>query len=95
MEIDQHQLDLKQLHPDWILSLEGKSITRKISTRDFNHSLALVRQVAELAEKINHHPDIALGWGYCNISYTTHSISRLSELDFRCAEQVDALLSTT
>ena len=54
-------------------------------------------QLANLAawhgDKQGHHPDVAFGWGYCSISYTTHEIGGLSENDFICAAKLDALVA--
>jgi 4a-hydroxytetrahydrobiopterin dehydratase len=54
--------------------------------------MSIANVVSVLAEEENHHPDICLGWGYCQISFTTHSVKGLTEIDFRCARKLDTLL---
>lgn len=47
--------------------------------------------VAEVAERMNHHPDIHITWRKVRLSIHTHSIGALSDLDFAFAQQVMAL----
>jgi 4a-hydroxytetrahydrobiopterin dehydratase len=44
--------------PGW--SREGKTITKSYRFRDFTEAMAFVNAVAAVAERANHHPDIAL-----------------------------------
>jgi len=53
--------------------------------------MSFVNAVAWLAQREDHHPDLHLGWGWCNVRWTTHSVGGLSMNDFICAAQVDAL----
>ena len=39
----------------------------------------------------DHHPDLEVGYDYCRVTYTTHSIGGLSENDFICAAKIDRL----
>ncbi|MFO1242571.1 MAG: 4a-hydroxytetrahydrobiopterin dehydratase [Rickettsiales bacterium] len=38
-----------------------------------------------------HHPEIAFGWGYAEINFTTHATQSLHKNDFVMAELVDKL----
>lgn len=75
----------------WETNSEGTAIVKKIKFRNFISSLAFVNKVGDIAEKANHHPDIAFGWGYCHITLNTHSIGGLHENDFIVAARIDAL----
>jgi 4a-hydroxytetrahydrobiopterin dehydratase len=44
--------------PGW--SREGTVITKRYRFKDFGEALAFVNAVATVAERVNHHPDIAL-----------------------------------
>lgn len=81
---------LKQI-PDWQLADDGKSISRRFKFKDFAESLAFVNKVGQIAETENHHPDIALGWGYTKISSMTHVIHGLSENDFILAAKINQI----
>jgi len=38
-----------------------------------------------------HHPDIAFGWGYCQVTLTTHDVDGLTDNDFSWAAKLDKL----
>lgn len=79
------------LHPDWQLAADGAAITRRFTTRNFARALALTDAIGAMAETQKHHPDLALGWGYCQVTWTTHAAKGLSENDFICAARTDRL----
>lgn len=94
MNTEQKQQMASKLHHAWQISDDQTTITRSIVTQNFAQAMSITHITALLAEKENHHPDICLGWGYCQISFTTHSKKDLTKLDFRCAEKLDTLLLT-
>ena len=53
--------------------------------------MGFINAVAWIANKEMHHPDIQLGYNYCEINYSTHAIDGLSENDFICAAKIDSL----
>lgn len=81
-----------QLADNWALSKDGKSIAADFRFQDFYRTMAFVNAVAWVANQQDHHPDIACGYNYANIRFTTHAIGGLSENDFICAARVDALM---
>lgn len=82
---------LKQLHSDWKLSAEGKSIHREWKFKNFYHTMSFVNAAAHIANTEDHHPDLEIGYGYCRVKFNTHAIGGLSENDFICAAKVDRL----
>ncbi len=81
------------LHPDWNTSADGKSISRRFTFKGFAKATYTANAAAFLSDQTGHHADIAFGWGYCTITYTTHEADRLSEVDFISAAKLDAMLS--
>lgn len=81
------------LHPDWAVSEDGKSISRLFEFKGFAKATYLANAAAFLSDKEGHHADIAFGWGYCRITYTSHEADKLSQNDFICAAKLDAMLS--
>ena len=69
---------------------DGK-LRKKFEFVNFADSLAFVNRVGELAEAMDHHPDIRMGWGYAEFEITTHDRGGLTELDFALAAKIDAL----
>ena len=81
------------LHPDWQLDEKASQISRAFVFKGFAKPTQLANLAVWYAEKMGHHPDIAFGWGYCRLTYTTHEIGGLSEVDFATAQGFDALLA--
>lgn len=69
---------------------DGK-LERRFKFDNFADALAFVNKVGELAEAANHHPDISFGWGYANISLTTHDEDKVTDKDRKLAKQIDGL----
>ena len=71
---------------------DGDAIGRDFKFADFAGALAFVNRVGEVAEALDHHPDILLhGWNRVRLTVSTHSEGGLTENDFQLAEKVDAL----
>jgi 4a-hydroxytetrahydrobiopterin dehydratase len=80
-----------QLHPDWTLAGDAKSLKRALKFKDFYRTMSFVNAVAHIANVEDHHPDLEVGYNYCRITYATHSIGGLSQNDFVCAAKIDRL----
>lgn len=77
--------------PEW--KLEGGTIIRDVICRDFRHALGFVNKVGDLAEEMDHHPDLLIhGWNRVRIMLSTHSVGGLTENDFKLAHAVEQLI---
>ena len=71
---------------------EGDQIVREWRFVDFGGAIAFVGRVAEVAEEVNHHPDILVhGWNKVKLSLTNHSAGGLTAADFDIAGRLDRL----
>lgn len=71
---------------------EDGKLVKDFDFLDFNKALAFVNQVAELAEKINHHPDILMhSYKKVKIKIYTHDKNEITEKDHALAEKIDDL----
>lgn len=70
---------------------DGDEIKKTVKLADFRAAMAYVNQVADVAEGLNHHPDIAISWNRVGLSVSTHDSGGLTALDFDLARAVDAL----
>ena len=77
----------------WTLSPDGRAITRRFAFKGFARAVEMANLAAWLGNRRNHHPDVAFGWGYCQVSFTTHEAGGLTDADFAAAAHLDALLS--
>lgn len=78
-------------HLDSGWTLDGDTLTRRYKTSKFAPALMMANAVGYVAEDQGHHPDMALGWGYLEVKFTTHDVGGLSEKDFICAAKLDAM----
>jgi 4a-hydroxytetrahydrobiopterin dehydratase len=69
----------------------GDRIEKTVKKSDFREAMAYVNQVADIAERLNHHPDISISWNRVGLQVSTHDSGGLTALDFELAGAVDAL----
>ncbi|HEX7374662.1 MAG TPA: 4a-hydroxytetrahydrobiopterin dehydratase [Steroidobacteraceae bacterium] len=77
--------------PGWGLSADGKAVARRFKFRDFDAALDFVNRLAPIANRLDHHPDLSVGWGYCEVLFTTHDAGGLTQLDAEAARATQAL----
>lgn len=66
----------------------GDEIRRTFVFPDFKASLAFVNRVGELAEAMDHHPDIDIRYSRVTLALTTHDAGGLTARDFDLAAKV-------
>ena len=89
--LDPSELDdvLKKC-PEW--EAEDKAIVRSIEFEDFNEAIDFVNDLAEIADKAQHHPDILISYNKVTLTLTTHDAGGVTELDIEMAQRVDNLV---
>ena len=75
--------------PGWLVN-DGQ-LTRTVTRKDFRDALLFVNAVGFLAERANHHPDIAIAWNAVTLSLISHSAGGLTKNDFALARQISEL----
>jgi 4a-hydroxytetrahydrobiopterin dehydratase len=75
---------------DWRV-INEHHLERDYKFENFREALEFTNKVGELAEKLNHHPDIYLAWGKVKLTLWTHKIDGLTESDFIFAAKVNQL----
>jgi 4a-hydroxytetrahydrobiopterin dehydratase len=71
---------------------DGEAIRRTWRFADFKGAMIFVNGVAALAEKANHHPDIAVHYNEVTLRLWSHDAGGLSARDFDLARRIDAIL---
>ena len=66
---------------------EGE-LKRLYKFSDFKEAMAFVNRVADLAEAVDHHPDIDIRYNKVQLTLSTHSAGGLTEKDFSLAKQI-------
>lgn len=77
--------------PAWELAENPRRIRRSFKFRNFREALDFTIAVGELAERENHHPEIAMGWGHATVELWTHKIKGLHENDFILAAKINEI----
>jgi 4a-hydroxytetrahydrobiopterin dehydratase len=72
---------------DW--ERDGDEITKVFEFDDFGASMKFVNQVADLAERYDHHPDIDIRWNKVRLALSTHSEGGLTARDFDVAGEIE------
>ena len=72
-------------------ALEAGAIAKTYRFRNYFETMAFVNAAAWVSHREDHHPDLLVGYNQCRVSYVTHAIGGLSENDFICAANLDAL----
>lgn len=91
LEIKEIQKQLENL-PLWDFSSE--TISKTYQLVDFKQVVEFVNRVAELAEQMDHHPDILIfGCNKVKITLSTHSARGLTHLDFELSTKIENLFN--
>ena len=77
--------------PGW--SIANGVLAKTFSFADYHRTMAFVNAVAWIAHREDHHPDLAVSYNRCRVEWNTHSVGGLSENDFICAAQVEAMFA--
>ena len=77
---------------DSVWRQEGESLVRDYEFKDFVGAMAFVNRVADVAEEVNHHPDILVhDWNHVRLTLTTHSEGKLTDNDHAMAQRIEGL----
>ena len=65
-----------------------EAIVRTVGLRSFPAAIAVVDRVAQVAEEMDHHPDIDIRWRTLTFRCSTHSAGGVTELDTALAAAI-------
>ena len=82
-----HEL-LKSL-PSW--QINGNSLSKVFKLETYPAGLKFATTCGEIAEEMNHHPDLLVQWRKVTVTISTHSCGALTRLDFEYAGKVEAV----
>jgi 4a-hydroxytetrahydrobiopterin dehydratase len=71
----------------------GAEIMRTVQLPSFPAAIGVVDRVAEVAEEMDHHPDIDIRWRQLTFRCSTHSKGGVTELDLRLAGRINEIVS--
>lgn len=82
-----------QVHPDWVAQGDSHGLTlrRRYVFSSYPRGLGFVVAAAEHAEKVDHHPDLTLGFRWVVAVLTTHVSRGVTQRDLDLAVVLDRL----
>lgn len=76
--------------PNWSGDTDG--LRRTVELPSFRDAVAAIDSIADVAEEMDHHPDIDLRWRTLHLSVVSHSAGGVTDNDLQLARRIDALL---
>jgi len=75
----------------WEFDKDDGRLVRDFAFKDFKSALDFVNKVGEVAEDMDHHPEIYNVYNQVSLALMTHSVNGISELDFELAKRINDL----
>ncbi|MBI5095947.1 MAG: 4a-hydroxytetrahydrobiopterin dehydratase [Candidatus Hydrogenedentes bacterium] len=77
-----------ELDSSWTV-VDEHHLEKEFRFSAYRNAVKFANAVADIAEAVNHHPDILLVWGKVKVTVWTHKIDGLTESDFIFAAKVE------
>lgn len=81
--------------PGWRLAGTGAqaAIEKTYTFTTYHETLAFVNALAWVAHRQDHHPELVVTYAACVVRFNTHDAGGITDTDFDCAAQIDALVA--
>ena len=80
------------LHGLPLWSGDGDGLHRTAELSSFRDAVDAIVAIADVAEELDHHPDVDLRWRTLHLTLVSHSAGGVTELDLELARRIDALV---
>jgi 4a-hydroxytetrahydrobiopterin dehydratase len=80
------------LHGLPLWSGDGEGIHRSVELPSFRDAVAAIGSIADVAEGLDHHPDLDLRWRTLHLHLVSHSAGGVTDKDLTLARRIDELL---
>jgi 4a-hydroxytetrahydrobiopterin dehydratase len=74
-------------------AVEADRLVKTFRFADFHDTMAFVNAVAWIAHREDHHPDLAVGYNRCAVTWSTHSAGGVTVNDAICAAKIERLFA--
>ena len=74
-------------------TVDADRLVKTFRFDDFHDTMAFVNAVAWIAHREDHHPDLAVGYNRCEMTWSTHSAGGVTLNDAICAAKVERLFA--
>lgn len=72
---------------------DATGIARTVEMASFPAVIAVVVEIAKVAEDMDHHPDIDIRWRTLTLRCATHSAGGVTDRDIALAERIDQIIA--
>ena len=80
-------------HPRW--TIENAHLVREIATKDYPSAVQILEAQVALAEGLDHHPIVTLGYRHVRFELWTHDRGGVTQLDLSYATGLDAVVASS
>ena len=72
---------------DW--SYDGVKISKEIRFKTYMDSIDMINLIAKEAERVNHHPDMKVGYCKIAVDFTSHDLGGVTKGCIQMAKYID------
>jgi 4a-hydroxytetrahydrobiopterin dehydratase len=76
-------------NPGW--TIEDGKVAKTFEFKSYASGVVFAAAVGNEADKMDHHPDLTIGYQKVTVAVNTHDVQGISPLDFELARRVDQL----
>ena len=73
--------------PGW--ERKGEAIAKQYTFKAFMDGIRFLNRIAEIAEQMDHHPDVTINYRRITFTLSTHDQGGITEKDFKLAEAIE------
>jgi|ERR1700758_3420732 len=89
MSSEEIKRTIEELGSGW--ELKDDKIIKSFQFPSFMNAIEFVNDVANIAEKMNHHPIITINWRTVKFSLKSFDVDAITERDIELAKQIEKL----
>ena len=79
-----------ELSADWLV--DPHELSRTVEFPAFLTAVRFIDELAPVAERLDHHPDLSLSWRTVSLRLTTHSAGGVTDYDVALARELDPII---
>jgi 4a-hydroxytetrahydrobiopterin dehydratase len=73
--------------PEW--ERRGETIAKQYTFKEFMGGIRFINRIAEIAEQMDHHPDITVNYRRITFTLSTHDQGGITEKDVKLADAIE------
>ena len=78
---------------EWKYDIEKEMLVMESEFENFVKAMGFINRVAEVAERLDHHPDITIyGWNKVRIATISHDLNAITERDIELMKELNQIL---